>query len=139
MYYSRSTGHLPFKYLIDKYDPIPSTVQIDWEDTAILQYTGGTTGLAKAAVLTQRNLSTMLQRYETWFHDGIKGQDTNMAASPLFHILGMQVAMNLSIYMGWRNVLLPKATPEAMLEAIRKYRVNYSPLVPALYRHASAP
>jgi len=122
-----------FKYLIDKYDPIPPTVQIDWEDTAILQYTGGTTGLAKAAVLTQRNLSTMLQRYETWFHDGIKGQDTNMAASPLFHILGMQVAMNLSIYMGWRNVLLPKATPEAMLEAIRKYRVNYSPLVPAHY------
>jgi len=122
-----------FKNLLSKYEPTPLEIEIGWEDTAVLQYTGGTTGLAKAAVLTHRNLSTMLQRYEAWFHDGVKGQDTDMAASPLFHILGMQVAMNLSIYMGWRDVLLPKATPEAMLAAIGKYRVNYSPLVPAHY------
>ncbi len=122
-----------FREKLSQYQPNPPAIKVEWEDTAILQYTGGTTGVAKAAVLTHRNLSTMLQRYKAWFHDGIRGQDTNMAASPLFHILGMQVAMNLSIYMGWRNVLLPRATPEAMLEAIRKYRVNYSPLVPAHY------
>ncbi len=122
-----------YKKLLEKYEPIPPAMQIDWEDTAVLQYTGGTTGLAKAAVLTQKNLCTMLQRYEAWLHDGVKGQDTDMSASPLFHILGMQVGMNFSIHMGWRNVLLPRATPEAMLEAIRKYRVNYSPLVPAHY------
>jgi long-chain acyl-CoA synthetase len=87
-------------------------MQINWADTAVLQYTGGTTGLAKAAVLTQKNLCTMLQRYEAWLHDGVKGQDSDMSASPLFHILGRQVGMNFSIHMGWRNVLLPRATPK---------------------------
>lgn len=128
-----SESLLHFKQCIENNEAISTNVQVKWEDTAVLQYTGGTTGLAKAAVLTHKNLSTMIQRYEAWFHDGVRGQDTDMAASPLFHILGMQVAMNLSIYMGWRNVLLPQASPKAMLEAIRKYRVNYSPLVPAHY------
>jgi long-chain acyl-CoA synthetase len=126
-------GLLHFTDCIKQNEPAPIDVQVGWEDTAVLQYTGGTTGLAKGAVLTHKNLSTMIQRYKSWLHDGVRGQDTVMAATPLFHILGMQVAMNLAIYMGFRAVLLPKATPEAMLEAIRKYRVNFAPLVPTHY------
>ncbi|HOP64221.1 MAG TPA: long-chain fatty acid--CoA ligase [Spirochaetota bacterium] len=108
-------------------------VDLSFDDTAILQYTGGTTGVSKAAVLTHRNLSSMIQMYEAWFVDGKRGDETVLAASPFFHILGMQVSMNLSIYMGWKDVLLPVPQPFYILEAIRKYNPNFSPLVPTHY------
>ena len=116
-----------------KYSPDPPEVDLKWDETAVFQYTGGTTGLSKGAILTHRNLCSMIQMYAAWFHDGKKGEETMMAASPVFHILGMQVAQNLSIYMGWRNVLLPKPATEFILEAINKYRPSYSPLVPTHY------
>lgn len=94
---------------------------------AVLQYTGGTTGLPKAAILTHSNLSSMVQMYVAWIFDAEPGKETMLAATPVFHILGMQVAMNLPIYMGWRNVLIPKPTPDALLEAIRLYRPNFAP------------
>lgn len=114
------------------FDPA-SPAELLFDDPAILQYTGGTTGVSKAAVLTHRNLSSMIQMYKAWFVDGKKGDETMLAASPFFHILGMQVSMNLGIYMGWRDVLLPVPQPAFILEAIRKYKPNFSPLVPAHY------
>jgi long-chain acyl-CoA synthetase len=107
--------------------------RLSFDDPAILQYTGGTTGVSKAAVLTHRNLSSMVQMYEAWFVDGKKGDETMLAASPFFHILGMQVSMNFGIYMGWKDILLPVPQPAFILDAIRKYRPNFSPLVPTHY------
>lgn len=122
-----------FKWCLEKYPPDPPRVDINWNDTAVLQYTGGTTGLPKAAILTHRNLSSMIQMYRAWIYDVVPGEGTLLAATPIFHILGMQVAMNLPIYMGMRNVLIPKPTPDTLLEAIRLYRPNFSPLVPTHY------
>lgn len=122
-----------FKWCLDKYPPQPPEVEVNWTDMAVLQYTGGTTGLPKAAILTHSNLSSMVQMYVAWIFDAEPGKETMLAATPVFHILGMQVAMNLPIYMGWRNVLIPKPTPDALLEAIRLYRPNFAPLVPTHY------
>lgn len=122
-----------FKWCLDNYPPEPPQVDVAWDDTAVLQYTGGTTGLPKAAILTQSNLSSMIQMYKAWIYDAVPGDGTMLAATPVFHILGMQVAMNLPVYMGWQNVLIPRPTPDVLLEAIRLYRPNFSPLVPTHY------
>ena len=122
-----------FKWCLDNYSPDPPAVEINWTDTAVLQYTGGTTGLPKAAILSHRNLSSMIQMYRAWIFDVVPGEGTLLAATPIFHILGMQVAMNLPVFMGMRNVLIPKPTPDVLLEAIRLYQPNFSPLVPTHY------
>ncbi len=122
-----------FKWCLAEYSPEPPQVEVDWNDVAVLQYTGGTTGLPKAAILTHSNLSSMIQMYKAWIYDVVPGNDIMLAATPVFHILGMQVAMNLPIYMGMSNVLIPRPTPDVLLEAIRLYRPNFSPLVPTHY------
>ena len=71
----------------------------------------------------------MIQMYRAWIFDVVPGEGTLLAATPIFHILGMQVAMNLPMFMGMRNVLIPKPTPDVLLEAIRLYQPNFSPLV----------
>lgn len=123
-----------FKWCLANYAPSPPPVDVKWDDTAVLQYTGGTTGLPKAAILTHSNLSSMIQMYKAWIYDVKSGDGTLLAATPVFHILGMQVAMNLPIYMGWRNVLIPRPTPDTLLEAIRLYKPTFSPLVPTHYK-----
>lgn len=122
-----------FKWCLTNYPAQPPQVEVGWHDVAVLQYTGGTTGLPKAAILTHRNLSSMIQMYRAWIYDAQPGEGTMLAATPVFHILGMQVAMNLPVYMGWRNVLIPRPTPDALLEAIRLYQPNFAPLVPTHY------
>ena len=103
-----------------------------FNDVAVYQYTGGTTGVAKAAVLTHRNLSSMVQMYVQWFN-AERGRETALAAPPYFHILGMSAAMNFPLSQGWTTVLVPKPQPGELLEAIRKYRPTLSPLVPTMY------
>jgi long-chain acyl-CoA synthetase len=56
-----------------------------------------------------------------------------LGALPFFHVFGLTVAMNFSIYMGWGDVLVPKPQPEPLLEAIGKFRPTFAPLVPTMY------
>ena len=107
-------------------------VKVAFDDVAVYQYTGGTTGVSKGAKLTHRNLGSMVQMYEKWF--GVpRGSQLVMASPPIFHVLGMSAAMNFPMYMGCTDILIPKPQPEELLAAIRKYRPNMSPLVPTMY------
>ncbi|MGP8284647.1 MAG: AMP-binding protein, partial [Desulfomonilaceae bacterium] len=109
------------------------THKCKWDDTACLLYTGGTTGLSKGVQLTHKNLSSNVQQTNAWFPDFEPGTETVIGCLPFFHSFGMTSSMNCAIFYGWGDVLIPKAEPQIILEAIQKYRVTFISAVPTLY------
>ncbi len=104
-----------------------------WNDTACLLYTGGTTGLSKGVQLTHKNLSSNVQQTNAWFPDFEPGNETVIGCLPFFHSFGMTSSMNCAIFYGWGDVLIPKPEPQIVLEAIQKYRVSFISAVPTMY------
>jgi long-chain acyl-CoA synthetase len=111
----------------------PPKAAIGFEDIAMYQYTGGTTGVSKGVMLTHANLSKQVQQLEAWFPKFSKGTEIMLGALPFFHVFGLSTAMNFSIYMGWSDVLVPRPQPEPLLESIQKFRPTFAPLVPTMY------
>ena len=111
----------------------PRPVPLDLDDLALLQYTGGTTGLAKGAMLTHRNLSANALQVRAWIPDFREGEEVVLGAIPFFHVYGMTVAMNLALLGGAKLVLLPRPEIKAIVEAIEKHQVTLFPGVPTLY------
>lgn len=110
----------------------PQKVEINPSmDLAALQYTGGTTGTAKAAMLTHTNLVSNAVAFAAW----IKGtaKDVFLAALPLFHIYGMTTSMNVPISQAATMVLLPKFDPAKVLETIQKHKVTVYCGSPTMY------
>ena len=107
-------------------------VELSVDDTAMYQYTGGTTGISKAVMITHGNLSRQVQQIGAWF-PAFDSNEVMLGALPFFHVFGLTTAMNLAIFLGWGNILVPKPQPEALLEAIRKYKPSFTPLVPTMY------
>jgi long-chain acyl-CoA synthetase len=101
------------------------------EDLAALQYTGGTTGTAKAAMLTHANLVSNAVAFAAWIHGA--STDTFLTALPLFHIYGMTTSLNVPISLGTKIVLLPKFEPTAVLETIQRHKVTVFCGVPTMY------
>lgn len=122
-----------FMDMVKKYPPITKHHKPNWEDTAALLYTGGTTGVSKGVQLTHGNLSSNVQQCRYWFHGFDEGGETVVGCLPFFHSFGMTTAMNLAIFYGWADVLVPKPEPQAILEAISKNKATYMPAVPTLY------
>lgn len=111
----------------------PPQVILSFNDAAMYQYTCGTTGVAKGAILTHGNLSKQVQQLAAWLPGFGKGEEIVLGALPFFHIFGLSTAMNLSIYQGWGNILVPKPQAEPLLEAIRKFKPSVAPLVPTMF------
>lgn len=105
-----------------------------FEDVAVLQYTGGTTGLSKGAQLTHRNLSVNLQQVNAWFGSPGKGGEVMLVCLPIFHVFGMNLCMNWSVAMAATMVLEPDPRDlPALLRSIARHRVTLFPAVPAIY------
>lgn len=110
------------------------TIDIDSEDVAVLQYTGGTTGKPKGAMLTHYNIFANVIQLECWRQSYTRrGEDTYLLVIPFFHIYGFTVGMLDGVWRGAAQVLIPKYDVEALLEAIRDYRPTYFPAVPTIY------
>jgi long-chain acyl-CoA synthetase len=103
------------------------------EDLASLQYTGGTTGIAKGAMLTHLNLLSNALAFAAWIR-GDKAKETFLTVLPLFHIYGMTTSMTVPISLAAKMVLLPKFEPVKVLQAIEKYRVSVFCGVPTMYQ-----
>ena len=102
-------------------------------DVAMIQYTGGTTGVAKGVMLTHANLSFQTQQIDAWFPQFAGKDEIILGALPFFHSFGLTCSMNNAIFAGWTNILIPSPRPEKILTAIRKYRPTFAPLVPTMY------
>ena len=123
-----------FEHLLEKYGPTPPSVTIEPDDTALFQYTGGTTGLPKAAMLSHRNLVANVYQVSAWLTKGNPGAEKVMAAIPFFHVYGMTVAMIFGIHMGAELVIVPTPRPlENVMRVIQKERCTIYPGVPAMY------
>ena len=102
------------------------------EDLAALQYTGGTTGTPKAAMLTHMNLVSNTTAFAAWIR-GVKAKETFLTALPLFHIYGMTTSMNVPISLAAKMVLLPRFDLLKALETIQKHRITVFCGVPTMY------
>jgi long-chain acyl-CoA synthetase len=103
------------------------------EDVAILQYTGGTTGTPKGAMLTHYNLMANAMQNRAWFPKAQEGKESVLAVAPFFHVYGMTIAMNLPLSYGSTLILIPRFDIDEMLKAIDRYRPTIFPGVPTLY------
>ena len=109
-------------------------VEIDADDVAVLQYTGGTTGVPKGAMLTHYNIFANVVQTEVWAHAASRrGEDTYLLIIPFFHIYGFTVGLIAGTWRGAQQVLIPKYDVEALLQAISVYRPTYFPAVPTIY------
>ncbi len=122
-----------WKELLSTAAPATAGVNLSFDDVAMYQYTGGTTGISKGVILTHGNLSRQVQQLEAWFPGFDRGREAMLGALPFFHVFGLPVAMNFAIYMGWSDILVPKPQSEPLLETIGKFKPTFAPLVPTMY------
>lgn len=108
------------------------------EDVALLQYTGGTTGTPKGAVLTHRNLRANAAQGRAWMPGLKEGEETVYAVLPLFHAYGLTLCLTYSMSVGATLVLLPRFDLDQMLEAIRRRPPTFLPAVPPIYERLAA-
>jgi long-chain acyl-CoA synthetase len=121
-----------FKDLLDKADVSAPEIDINpAEDIAVLQYTGGTTGTAKGAMLTHLNLVSNTLMCAAWI--GEHHKPSYLSILPLFHIYGMTTGLNAPLHVGAQVVLFPTFSPKQVLGAIKKYRITVFCGVPTLY------
>ncbi len=111
----------------------PSPNGLTPTDIACLQYTGGTTGTSKGAMLTHANLVTNACQAVDWLTSGKGGAEVMIAVLPLFHIYGMTCVMIASVLTGGSVVILPRFELRATLNAIRKYHPTMFHGVPTMY------
>src|SRR5947209_9469557 len=104
------------------------------DDIALLQYTGGTTGLPKAAMLTHANLLADARQSVVCFPEMKEARETIMGVLPFFHIYGITLVLNCGLVLAARTVLFPKGLDMAeIFEGIRRYRPTVFPGVPTIY------
>ena len=102
-------------------------------DIAVLQYTGGTTGTPKAAILTHANLSANVEQAHAIFPGMRLGEERILAVLPFFHVFAMTVVMNLGIKTGAELILLPRFTLNEVLRTIDDKRPTLFPGVPTIF------
>ncbi|MDF9295903.1 long-chain-fatty-acid--CoA ligase [Geobacillus stearothermophilus] len=127
------TVHM-FRTIMSRKETAPIGVDIDpVEDVALLQYTGGTTGHPKAAMLTHRNLIANTLMCAHWVYKCEKGKETVLGVLPFFHVYGMTTVMNLSVMMASKMVLLPRFDVKQTLKTIERTRPTMFPGAPTMY------
>jgi long-chain acyl-CoA synthetase len=122
-----------FMSLLSKARSSPVSADISPDDTALLQYTGGTTGVPKGAVLTHRNLVVNAAQSRAWLTLRNEGEERILCVIPFFHVYGMTTAMNLGVLIGAELILLPKFHTKEVLQLINKHRPTIFPGIQAMY------
>ena len=104
------------------------------EDVVLFQYTGGTTGIPKAAMLTHKNIVTNAKQAYDWCMDGYvaENQEKMLNIIPLFHVFAMTAVMNMSVIAGFEIICMPKFDLKDTLKIIDKKKPNLFPAVPAI-------
>ena len=121
-----------FNELIDRKET-PSAVVIDpYKDIAVQQYTGGTTGVPKGALLTHANIAANMSQIDQWGCGLFYPPAKVVAVLPFFHIFAMTVCMNVPLCNGTQVVMLPRFELKALLDLFARTKANVLPAVPTL-------
>ena len=102
-------------------------------DIAVLQYTGGTTGAPKGAMLTHKNVYSNSVQAKEWFYKVEEGKDKMLGVLPFFHVFAMTAVMNFSVINGLEIIALPRFELKDALKLIQKRKITLFPAVPAIY------
>jgi long-chain acyl-CoA synthetase len=129
---------LPWRQLLEagelkKKQPRPTA-----RDLAVLQYTSGTTGLPKGAMLTHANLQANAAQGRAWVPGLKDGRETVYAVLPMFHAYGLTLCMTFALSIGAKLVLFPKFDVDLVLKAHRKSPATFLPAVPPIYDRLAA-
>ncbi|MGQ4892433.1 MAG: long-chain-fatty-acid--CoA ligase [Candidatus Njordarchaeia archaeon] len=118
--------------ILKKYPPKYNKVEINSkEDLALFQYTGGTTGVPKGAMLTHYNLISNALQIRSWAY--VTEEDVMMGVLPFFHIYGLTVSFVSSMLTGNTVIVVPRFEVKHVLELVQKYKVTLFPGVPTMY------
>ncbi|WP_347491122.1 long-chain-fatty-acid--CoA ligase [Desulfoscipio sp. XC116] len=120
--------------LLLKYPPQFEQVPVDMdEDIAVFQYTGGTTGVSKGAMLTNRNVTANAIQVAEWFETLEYGNEKVLSALPFFHSYGMTTCLNLSIINAATMIVMARFDIKECLELIKNEKPSLFPGVPTMY------
>jgi long-chain acyl-CoA synthetase len=112
----------------------PPRVPIGPDDVAVLQYTGGTTGTPKGAMLTHGNIFANVVQSETWhYRSYVRGEARYLLVIPYFHIYAFTVGMMCGTWIGAKQILIPQYDVGQVLTAIRDHVPTYFPAVPTIF------
>ncbi|MGW4499711.1 long-chain-fatty-acid--CoA ligase [Micromonospora sp. NPDC004336] len=132
-------GALSWERLVAEASPLdPAHPAPGPDDTALLQYTGGTTGTPKGAVLTHRNLRANAAQGRAWVPGLRDGEETIYAVLPLFHAYGLTLCLTFAVGIGATLVLFPRFDVDQTLEAVRRRPPTFLPAVPPIYEKLAA-
>jgi long-chain acyl-CoA synthetase len=127
-------GVFPWNEALASSEAVPLVEEVDAErDIALLQYTGGTTGTPKGAMLSHYNLTANTLQAKAWCYRSKPGRERYLAALPFFHVFGMTALMNLSVVMGGVLILVPKFNSGEILKVIAKEKPTAFPGAPTMY------
>lgn len=112
----------------------PAPVTIDpARDVAVLQYTGGTTGTPKGAMLTHANVYVNVQQVASWSPELVAGRERVLGVLPFFHVFALTVVMNFSIAKGAEIIIMPRFVLGDALRLIDRMKPTVMPGVPTLF------
>lgn len=127
-------GLYNFHALLNGASGKPSRTPVTADDVVLFQYSGGTTGTPKAAMLTHRNLVSNVAQMEAWFATAEAGKEKILGALPFFHVYGMSVAMLFGLSIGAELVITPDPrNRDLILQIIQNERITLYPGVPTSY------
>ncbi|RJP54821.1 MAG: long-chain fatty acid--CoA ligase [Anaerolineaceae bacterium] len=128
-------GDIWFQDLLAKYaNASKPNVEVGVDDTALFQYSGGTTGISKGAVAMHRNVVANTLQIKAWMPNVEVGKEVVLMAIPLFHVYGMVAGMNFAMATCASMVMVPNPRDlKDVLDNIAKYKATIFPGVPALY------
>lgn len=115
-------------------DPIAAPTIDPTTTVAVLQYTGGTTGLPKGAMLSHANLTANVEQLDRWFNVDRAEQERVLCVLPFFHVFAMTVAMNIGLRWGAEMVLLPRFEIKLLMDTIQRRKPTFFPGVPTLFK-----
>jgi long-chain acyl-CoA synthetase len=134
--YIEEAGILQFQTLIKKYPPRPPQIEIQpRKDIAALPYTGGTTGLPKAAILTHHNIVSLQAQTVSFWPIFEEGKEVVIAFLPFFHIYGQVVVMLNGLVQGSTIVLFTTPDIDDILSAMERYQASGFYGVPTLFEY----
>ena len=118
---------------LGQHKPNPPVLDVRPEDTALIQFSSGTTASPKGITLSHRNLVANTMQIRAWLPNLRDGYETSLCVTPFSHVYGMTTGMNVALSAGACMLLLPTFDTEQLLQTIKQYKPTLFPGVPAMY------